>query len=151
DLIWSLDTQQDTLFATVVRLKEFGDQLFEYTDTRFRTEGISEALLEVPLSPEVRKHTLLLFKEAMNNALKYARADQAKLSVRSDQDGLYLSFADDGIGFSPASNQRGYGMGNMAARAEKIGASFELKSAPGVGTSIQLQLNHHPDSGNTPK
>ncbi|MEM1356882.1 MAG: two-component regulator propeller domain-containing protein, partial [Bacteroidota bacterium] len=151
DLIWSLDTQQDTLFATVVRLKEFGDQLFEYTDTHFRTEGISETLLEVPLSPEVRKHTLLLFKEAMNNALKYARADQAKLSVRSDQTGIYLSFEDDGIGFSPASHPQGYGMGNMAKRAEKMDATFDLKSVPGAGTSIQLQLKQHPGARNTPK
>lgn len=151
DLIWSLDTQQDTLFATVVRLREFGDQLFAYTESRFRTEGINKNLEEVPLSPEERKHTLLLFKEAMNNALKYAQADLTTLRVQTDPDGIRLTFDDNGVGFSPDKKPPGYGIGNMASRAKKIGATFELRSAPGAGTSIQLRINRAAAAGNTPK
>ncbi|MEM9824531.1 MAG: two-component regulator propeller domain-containing protein, partial [Bacteroidota bacterium] len=140
DLIWSLDPQKDSLGQTLSRLQEFGDQLFAYADTHFKTAGTSEDLERIPLEPDVRKHLLLLFKEAMNNVLKYAQASEARLSVTIKPDAYLIQLRDDGLGFDPEVVDPGYGLKNMKERALKMNAQLGIESAKGAGTCISLTL-----------
>ena len=55
--------------------------------------------------------------------------------------GVRLSVRDNGCGFNQDDVKRtGYGLGNMAARAQKIGGRFAVLSKVNVGTSIVLDL-----------
>jgi signal transduction histidine kinase len=140
DLIWTLDPESDNLFDCAVRLQEFGESLFDGTETAFSCAGLSDRHRSVTLAPNQRKHLLLLFKEAMNNALKYAEASQCTLSVSVEQELLTISLSDDGKGFDPAAQASGYGLGNMGARAEKIGGKLIIESRPGWGTTVSLRM-----------
>ena len=78
--------------------------------------------------------------EAMQNAGKYANADRVMVSVRRRPDELALSISDDGVGFDPSIARRGVGLRSMAERAETLGGSFEVRSAPGRGTVVTARL-----------
>ncbi|MAT52909.1 MAG: hypothetical protein CMN32_00400 [Saprospirales bacterium] len=140
DLIWTLDPESDNLFDCAVRLQEFGESLFDGTETAFSCAGLSDRHRSVTLAPNQRKHLLLLFKEAMNNALKYAGASQCRLSLSTEEELLTVSLSDNGVGFDPAAQASGYGLGNMKARAEKIGGKLNIDSRPGRGTTISLRM-----------
>ena len=54
---------------------------------------------------------------------------------------IHLIIGDDGVGFSYKRKRRvGHGLGNMAARAKQISATFTLQSAPGKGTSVLVDV-----------
>jgi ligand-binding sensor domain-containing protein/signal transduction histidine kinase len=139
DLIWTLDPQKDSLFQTVERLRDFGNQLFESSDTNFSAKGLDTNWETIELEPDVRKHLLLLFKEAMNNCLKYAEAEKAELSVTMEGKALEISFEDNGKGLTQDQTSAGYGLKNMAKRAAKIGANWSVDSKEGEGTCISIQ------------
>ncbi|RMF29525.1 MAG: hypothetical protein D6765_04370, partial [Bacteroidetes bacterium] len=141
DLIWSLDPQKDSLFDTLNRLQEFGDQLFDHSGISFQTHGLHPSLLDRKLQSDTRKQVLLLFKEAMNNTLKHASARHAVLSTHTLPDGtLVLLFRDDGCGFDPEETPSGYGLRNMKTRASKAGGRLQIRSSPGEGTQLALHL-----------
>ncbi|MEL6651063.1 MAG: two-component regulator propeller domain-containing protein, partial [Bacteroidota bacterium] len=140
DFIWVLDPEKDSLYDTLVRIKDFGDELYEHTEITFRTEGINERLLAVSLALDVRRHLVLLFQEVMNNSLKYAQASVVKFRLQPEGEVLHLSFADNGQGFDPKKIKAGYGLQNIRQRAKKIGAEVEIQTELGQGTRISLQL-----------
>ncbi len=140
DLIWTLDPESDNLFDCMVRLQEFGENLFDGTETEFRCHGIDETHQRLMLAPNLRKHLLLIFKEAMNNTLKYADASQCTLSLSLSTTEMTFSVSDNGMGFEPEGMAQGYGLGNMRSRAEKIGGILHINSRPGQGTTVRLRM-----------
>lgn len=142
DLIWSLDPEKDSLNQTLLRLQEFGDQLFDYAEIQFTTSGINELLANIQLEPDVRKHILLIFKEAMNNSLKYAKANAVKLEVEEHEQHYVICFEDDGIGFDLQETPKGYGLKNMHDRAEIINGRFKIESKKESGTQIRLTMTY---------
>lgn len=83
-----------------------------------------------------------IVQEATTNALKHAKADRIKVSLNSECDAIELMIEDTGRGFDlaaiadPSNCERGLGLQSMKERAELSGASYEIRSAPGHGTSI---------------
>ncbi len=139
DLIWTLDPKKDSLYEAFVRLQEFGDRLFGHTGIKFQTSGNTTALDSFQMEPDVRRQILLIFKEAMNNCLKHSKASKAELGVKVFESIATFYFQDDGRGFTKKDNKQGYGMKNMNARAEKIGAEIYIESELGTGTRIVVQ------------
>ncbi|MEL6655472.1 MAG: two-component regulator propeller domain-containing protein [Bacteroidota bacterium] len=139
DLIWALDPEKDNVLQTMMRLRDFGEQLFEDTTTQFRVSGFTGELEAVLLQPDTRQQLLLLFKEAMHNCLKYAQASEAKLKIERHANTLRIIFYDNGQGFVLEDRTgSGYGLKNMQQRAEKMGAQLIIQSTPGKGTTLTL-------------
>lgn len=142
DFIWVLDPEQDSLYDTLIRIKDFGDEMFEYTDITFRSQSIDQAFSERKLTLNTRRHLVLICKEAMNNALKYAQATELKLRIeKTDQQQFTIVIEDNGQGFELEKVKAGYGLQNMRSRAQKINAQVEILSQKGQGTQIQIILN----------
>ena len=96
---------------------------------------------EMNLSPLTAFNLHLVFKEALTNIRKHAAADHVDLTVDTSGEGLVISLCDNGRGFDVHERRSGgHGVGNMAARAEKLGADFTVSSEPGGGTQILLRL-----------
>ena len=146
DLIWSIDPDKDSLFETFFRLQEFGDQLFTFSDIDFKTEKIAQHMSDYAIDAGVRKHILLLFKEAMNNCLKYSQASSALLTIAPSDNGYLLSFQDDGVGFDMLHSRPGYGLQSMRERANKINATLHIKGIQDKGTLIELLLSCDPQT-----
>ena len=84
-----------------------------------------------------------IFQEAINNIIKHAKANIITVEFDYKPSAFSMNIIDNGIGFKEAelrSTQTGIGLKSMRNRAAMIGAAFSCVSAPGNGTSIQLQL-----------
>jgi len=141
DFIWVLDPDQDSLYDTLIRLKDLGNSLFEHSDIRFNTRGLRPPLYEFNLELDDRRELILIFKEAMNNCLKYSQAKNVSLLASLVQDEFNLILKDDGIGFDPDAENQGYGIKNMKSRAQKIDADLKIVSAMKNGTIVELMKN----------
>ncbi|MCX9193812.1 ATPase [Carbonactinospora thermoautotrophica] len=81
-------------------------------------------------------------QEALQNVVKHAQANQARLELRCNGKEATLRVTDDGRGFdvdavSPGyMTDGGYGMSSMAERAELMGGRLEVLSGPGRGTTV---------------
>ena len=90
---------------------------------------------------EYRQNLFLIFKEAMNNSLKYSGAAEISLNVELSGRRLVMQLVDDGKGFDTDQAQDGNGLGNMKERAARIGGVLGIESTPGDGTSIEFRGN----------
>jgi signal transduction histidine kinase len=142
DFIWHLDPKKDTLDDLVMRLKSFGDELFEGTDITYKLENRIKDSEYIRPSMEWRQNILRIFKEGMHNALKYSNCSTVKLTLEKDDHSIILRLADNGVGFEPSMMRDGNGLVNMKNRAQAIQANIEILSNPGKGTQIILTLIH---------
>ncbi len=83
---------------------------------------------------------LRVCQEALSNVRKHARARQASVRLTYCTAGIRLEICDDGAGFDPASVNGGYGLRGMRARVSEAGGSLSLRSAPGAGTSVSVEV-----------
>ncbi len=81
----------------------------------------------------------MIFKEALNNSLKYAQATQIKLYAElKPQNVLQLKLVDNGIGFEMEYIKKGHGLQNMNVRAKRIHGTLYIDSVVDRGTVITL-------------
>ena len=76
--------------------------------------------------------------EALANTARHAHAGVVSIRLQVDGDVL-LSITDDGEGIDPASRQ-GFGLRNMASRAEDLGGELVLDSVAGEGTTLRWRV-----------
>jgi signal transduction histidine kinase len=81
-------------------------------------------------------------QEALNNVLKHAQAHAITLSLQQSNGAIVLEVADDGRGFAmPTSQSRGgMGLGSMQERAAHLGGTLTIRSAPGAGTRVRVEV-----------
>ena len=92
----------------------------------------------IETSPERRDALLRVLSEAISNALRHGKA--STITVRlSSRPCLRLVVADDGAGFAQREGG-GLGLTGMQARVEELGGEFRLRSQPGAGTELEVQL-----------
>ena len=88
--------------------------------------------------------TLCLFRvaqEALQNALKHSRARTVSMHLLGGPTALTLTIVDDGIGFDvDAAWGVGLGLVSMRERLDAINGTFEIRSEPGAGTSLEIRV-----------
>jgi PAS domain S-box-containing protein len=94
------------------------------------------------LPPAVQGELHQIAQEALNNALKHARAREVWVRLRFDEAATRLEVQDDGVGFEPATAKEGGGLGlpGMEERVLKIGGRLRIESAPGQGTRVVVHV-----------
>ena len=97
----------------------------------------------VEVSPAIREALVRIVREAITNAVRHGRAGRIGVSL-SRSDGVRLAIVDDGCGFDAATRPRhpdaGFGLLSMGERAEALGGTLDVASAPGCGTTIEVVL-----------
>jgi len=94
--------------------------------------------MDVP--SEIKITLYRIAQEALNNASRHADPSQIKVCCSSDQEVIRLCVQDDGKGFDYVEKlESQMGLGIMQERAADIGASLEVKSLPGIGTTITVE------------
>jgi len=87
---------------------------------------------------------LRIAQEALHNALRHAAPDRVSVRVAADGDHLLVvEVIDDGSGFEPGDAElrsKHLGLTSMEERARSIGGRLELRSAPGAGTTVRLEV-----------
>ncbi len=96
---------------------------------------------EVSPAPARGLEVLRIAQEAIQNALKHAQAEHVAVRLRDLDGRLLLEIEDDGSGFDPNTagiRSRRLGLTSMEERAERLGGTLEVVSAPGAGTTVRL-------------
>ncbi len=84
---------------------------------------------------------LLIVREALSNCVRHARASSGTVTARCHHGVMRIEVKDDGVGFDPAgAKPGGHGLANMAARAQQIGATYQLLATPGQGVRVVIEL-----------
>ena len=87
----------------------------------------------------VEREIMAIAQEALTNAVRHSRARRITIRASTVQSvGLRLSVADDGRGIAREPSTSGFGMTSMQERAERIGASLTIVTAPRNGTEVVL-------------
>ena len=86
---------------------------------------------------------LRIANEALHNAVRHAGAARVVVRLRDGATMLVVEVIDDGVGFDPAGvemRSRHLGLTSMEERASELGGRIEIRSAPGAGTTVRLEL-----------
>jgi signal transduction histidine kinase len=86
---------------------------------------------------------LRIAQEALHNALRHAGAQQVGVRVDQGDGTLVVEVRDDGVGFEPDRAElrsRHLGLTSMEERARELGGRLEIRSAPGRGTVVRLEV-----------
>lgn len=82
-----------------------------------------------------------IIQEAINNALKYARASEISISISETEKNLIIKISDDGIGFDFNTIELGNGLENMQKRATEINGKINIQSKINEGTQIEIMCD----------
>lgn len=140
DIIWAVNSRRDQVEDLLARMREYGHRTAAAQHAQLRVTA-DERFARLHLGLEQRRNIYLIFKEALNNACKYASASEITVDVRVAHRHLIISIADNGRGFDQVSARGGgNGLYNMKKRAGEIGGVLSIRSAPAEGTTIYLRL-----------
>ncbi|NCX95119.1 MAG: hypothetical protein EBX41_01685 [Chitinophagia bacterium] len=139
DILWSLQPSNDNLYEILMRIKEFGEELLQDTDIEYTFTGIDTRWRTLTLNMDASRNLLMIFKEALNNALKYANASQITMHASlKGRDILNIVLRDNGAGFDQATPRKGNGISNMNVRANRLNGRIYVDSQVGKGTVVSL-------------
>jgi signal transduction histidine kinase len=101
----------------------------------------SEGVRALPSSQE--EALLRVAQEALHNALRHSGADRVDVVLTRHGQGTVLSVTDHGKGFEPRAVRREgrhLGLVSMRYRANSVGGRLTVTSAPGAGTTIEMEV-----------
>ncbi len=91
------------------------------------------------LQPDIHFAFYRIAQEAINNIIKHSTGTKASIDFHSNENEARLVIRDNGKGFDIKAEKNGhFGLVNMAERAKKIGADFNIVSDPSQKTEILL-------------
>ncbi|MEU8886027.1 sensor histidine kinase [Streptomyces hydrogenans] len=130
------DLEHGSLAAALERLCEPGAG----PRARFSVSGTP---VELPTPYEVA--LLRIAQSALGNTVRHAGAARAEITLSFMEDSVALDVVDDGRGFDPegtgpSGDGGGFGLPAMRSRAESLGGTFTVESAPGQGTAVAVTL-----------
>ncbi|XZF12564.1 ligand-binding sensor domain-containing protein [Chitinophagaceae bacterium MMS25-I14] len=150
DILWSLKPSNDNLYEILYRIRDFGAELFQDTDVNFTFTGNDEHWREFRLPMDISRNLIMIFKEAMNNCLKYSGATSVSLDINIKQKNvLQLVLKDNGKGFDPDKAKKGHGINNMNVRTGRLHGKLYIDSRENFGTIITLTFKIPQTKGTT--
>ena len=136
----ALERREASWGDLVAEMRRFGTTMLEPHDLTLRVQGPGASMSEESVEVYLFSNLLSLFKEAIANVVKHARAKTVTLSLEVDRGAFTLRIADDGVGL-PDSPRGGRGLAHMAARARNLGASLVVgRASQGAAPGTEIVL-----------
>ena len=128
--------------GVIITLQSFMSDFIKQTGIRVHLTTF--AAVE-QLNSDQRTVIYRIVQEALTNAAKHSQANLVKVSIRKIADVVHLVISDNGKSFDvdralQAKDNKRLGIIGMRERAEMIGGSFTIESAPGQGTVVSAQI-----------
>jgi signal transduction histidine kinase len=95
------------------------------------------------VAPGYRWLVFRVAQEALRNVVQHSRAQHVVVAMRPAESGTVITIDDDGVGFSPEKDpiEPGHmGLSLLSDMATAAGAVVFIRSAPGKGTTIRLEV-----------
>lgn len=139
-IVWSLQPRNDHFEQVVLKLKYFASEALDSKNIQLDF-NMHDSVKDLKLSSEQRKELFLIFKEAINNIVKYANCTLVKIYFTQQRDVLLMRVIDNGIGFNTQQIFTGNGLHSMQHRAETLDGELQITSEEGIGTEVWLRFN----------
>lgn len=142
DAVWVVKATNDTFQNLLFRMESHAASLLGTGSIRFSFEYDAEKLKDEKLEMNQRKNIFLIYKEALNNIIKYADCTEVIVKVEKSGNNIFFNITDNGKGFNTGviNPYNGNGIGNMKSRAKEINAIISIISAEGKGTCVELKI-----------
>lgn len=148
DIVWSVNSGSDSMEDLLDRMRAYAGPLCEAADITVEFD-VEAGSLTRRLAMDQRKNLYLIFKEAVNNAVRHARCTRIDVSLKWMNDALELTVMDDGIGLpgdaARGTSLGGNGLGNMDRRAREIGGAVEVLAGAAKGTQVRFRFAPKPE------
>lgn len=140
--------QQEARFAVLALSSASGTAPFDAALRRYveflTADGALEVDVEidraVQLAPDEQIELFRIVQEGLANVRKHAGARRAEVRIGQRGSRRLVTVRDDGEGFDGAELEAGQGLKNMKRRSAAIDGAFVLRSAPGMGTMLEVTL-----------
>lgn len=144
DTVWAINPRNDNMETILQRMESFARPLLASQEVYFHF-SYDDMVKQVNLEMTKRKNLYLIFKEAINNAIKYANCKNIWVNISLQKAELELLVKDDGQGFERDQKKEnnslsGNGLQNMNRRAKEMKGSVVVDAAPEKGTAIRLRF-----------
>ena len=136
DIVWLINPERDSLYELFLKLKDTYEEILSYKQINFHINNL-ESLKNVTLAMDYRKNIYLIYKEAMNNAIKYSGCTEMSINTELHGGSLSITLYDNGRGFDASLHSLGNGLRDMENRAKECGGQLRIQSKPGEGTIIR--------------
>jgi len=144
DIVWAINPRNDNMSVIMQRMESYAKPLVNTQEIHY-TFSYDPDIEKVHLPMESRKNFYLIFKEAVNNAVKYSGAKNLEVKIDYKHHSIMLLVKDDGKGFvrteaedKATASLSGNGLRNMEMRAKEMKGKLIISSEPGRGTKVEL-------------
>ena len=125
---------------TLVEMLESLVHLNRQSSPEREVELSIEESFRSPLTRTKEVELLRLVQEALVNVRRHSEARHVRVAVGTSGSKLFAEVSDDGRGFDPAQVSPGMGTKGMRERACALGGSLKIKSKPGEGTRVRVEV-----------
>jgi PAS domain S-box-containing protein len=147
DIVWAINPQKDHLIDLVQRMRRFGSDVLSGRGITFEFNA-PQVEDSIELGANIRREVFAIFKESINNVVKYSEGSKVVTDFLVSSDKLELNIADDGKGFDMevvlGENFRpemgGNGLASIRRRVAELGGICDIRSRIGRGTEITLSV-----------
>lgn len=138
ETLYDLRTDVSEEYSVSRALRAFVDRVGRRSELRITLEVDADQRLPLAVEREVWR----IAQEAITNVERHAQATSLTVVWATDDEKAVLRVTDDGQGMPSSDHRRpgGYGLLGMEERADAIGATLALTSAPGAGTEVRVTL-----------
>ena len=147
DTVWAINPRNDNMQVILQRMDSLARPLLASQGIQFHFKH-DKSIESINLAMEKRKNFYLVFKEAVNNVLKYSGAKNLSINIRQKGKHIQMEIKDDGKGFDLSKTSEGYkssdvfgggnGLKNMQTRAKEMNGKLSVNSRPGEGAVVSL-------------
>lgn len=137
DIVWAINPVNDAAGSLFKRMYNYAADLCQLKNVQLQFDHDSSMDKRI-LDIESRKNIYLIFKEAVNNALKYSECRSIKISMSMQHKLFTMKVHDNGKGFDVEGTRTGNGLGNMKMRAAELNGKLNIISSANDGTHIEL-------------
>jgi signal transduction histidine kinase len=136
---WATNPQHDTF-------KSFKELVRKYASTICYAKNIEPCIQcgdineNMMMPGDIRRNLFLIFKEAINNTMKYSEASQCSLHMYIRGYKFYFIVSDNGKGADGFIKGNGYGWKNMEKRTQELNGLIAIESSQGNGTVVRVVL-----------
>ena len=139
DIVWTIKSGNDRFENVLQRMNQFASEMLDAKNIELDFKN-DTSVASSKLTMEQRKNFYLFFKEAINNAAKYADARKVSVSIAQKDHHVEMNISDDGKGFDLSKTFNGNGMNTLKKRAAELNGDYKIISNINEGTAVQLKF-----------
>ncbi len=129
DIVWSIDSRNDTAGDLTDRMQDYVNQIFAHNNVEV-TYNFDNLRMHEKLPVDVKENIYLIFKESVNNVVKHSDADKLEITFSFSGKTYELIIRDNGTKVK-TDRKSGQGLRNIRMRADRIGSAVEIHTNGG--------------------